>query len=178
MPAAIKGYTLIELLIVVTIMGLLSVSAIVYSRSLSQDQFLLKAIDNIQSLLRSAQGNATSAFSCGSNSGASNWSVAFTGDSNTSFMSLYCGSGATPTLVRSLQLENNIRIDSITGSACSSPAQLPVSVAYSALYGKAQFSGTSSCLTTSTTLTIVLRNTITNGTKSFVLTNGGAINAQ
>lgn len=176
MPPA--GYTLIELLVAITIIGMLSVTSFVYSRSLSQERFLAKALDSTQNLLRSAQANATSAFNCGSTTGASGWSVQFRSDDKTK-INLNCEK--SPSIIRTLNLENNIQVDSITGSSCSSTPSFSqaVNVFFSALYGKVIFSGGSdSCIANSSTLTITLKNRDTSSTKSFTISNGGAVNEQ
>lgn len=175
MPAA--GFTLIEMLIAITIIGVLSVTSFVYSRSLSQERFLAKALDSTQSLLRSAQSNATTGFNCGSTAGASGWSVQFKNDDKAK-INLNCDKSANP--IRTLSLENNIQVDSITGSSCMSapPFSQPVNVSFSSLYGKVTFSGSDSCIAQSSTLTITLKNISTAVTKTFTISRGGAINVQ
>lgn len=171
---------MVELLVVITIMGILSVTSIVYYRSLTSDKMLLKAKDSIQSLLRTAQSNATSGFTCGTVQGASTWSVRITGNTT---LELRCNPLSDPITVRTLALENDIQIDTVS-TECSGPLQLNeeaslLNIYYSPLLGKVQFEGSDACLadlTRSHTLTVTLKNA--NSRTSFIISRGGAINAK
>ena len=155
---------------VITIMGVLAVTSVVYYKSLTSDKMLLKAKDSIQSLLRTAQSNATSGFTCGTAQGAVTWSVKF---ENETTLKLSCNPANEPILVRTLILENDIKIEST-----------PVTVFYSPLLGKVLFKDQDEQLIDATELTITLKkantNCITNpdDCESFIISRGGAINAQ
>lgn len=189
-----KGYTLVELLVVITIMSLLSVTSFVYWKSLSSDRVLLKAIDNIQTLFRTAQSNATSGFSCAGVGGATTWSIRFN-LANKNKVDLLCnkivGSSSTPTIIRSLTLDN-VYVYTIkgVGPSCASyvdcnsivlPADFgsDITISYSPLNGKVQISGGGSCLSTASSLVIKLKKVNDEQAfKCFTISSGGAINAR
>ena len=58
------GYTLVELLVVISILAVLGVFVIVNFKNFAQDQVINKSIGQMQSVLRLAQSNATSGAFC------------------------------------------------------------------------------------------------------------------
>lgn len=179
-----NGYTLIELLVAISIVALLSVTSIVYYKSLLQDQPLKKAVNSVQSFLRTAQSNATSGFNCGSVTGASQWSVRFTG-SDKNKLYLNCGSADS---VKVLTLENVI-VGSIsaTGSTCSGEIGYPIDIIYKALAGTVSFAsehtGDIDCIAPATSVTLTLMSPDSSAScpdscKTITVTNGGAINVR
>ncbi len=168
------GYTLIELLVVISIISIMSVVGFVNFKGFSAEQVPIKAVSQIQSLLRLAQSNATSSTLCGNTSG--NWLLIFTDDKN---INLACGS--TPTVQKTYTLEN-AQIKSIIGSDCGTTSVVPLTITYSAGVGALTFSSSSfasfTCLSSST-WTFTLKNTLDNSkTKIFKLSKGGAINVE
>lgn len=178
-----NGYTLVELLVVIAIMGLLSISSVVYYKSLSSDKEILKAIDSVQSLLRTAQSNATSGFDCAGAKGATRWSVELNSNTIDLLCDEYVSSVLTTKKVKTLSLENNVKVD-FTGCGSDISLQPPISISYSPLLGKVQFTGTDTCIANSTGLTFTLKKADTNciinpeNCKSFTVSKGGAINAK
>ena len=173
-----RGYTLVELLVVVSVMALIGVVAFVNFKDFSQDQFLNKAAGQIQSFLRLAQSNATSSNLCGTLGGVS-WTVRFNSDKSTA--DIICDSDLTKPPYKTLALQN-VKIDSITATVCTA-LTLPVMVTYTALSGiptMADSSGgtNSTCLISSQSITINLINTKNNTLKSFSISKGGAIDVQ
>lgn len=172
-----NGYTLVELLVVLTIISIVGILVFVNFRTLSEDQVLKKAIGQVQTSFRLAQSNATSGYLCAGQGGAS-WSVQF-GSDNTK-VEIYCDK--TTMVQKSYTLEN-ATVTSIQGSGCSSPYTspftTPIKITYSPLYGNPKFEGpTDTCFTTnSPSIVFTLTNTKGN-TKSFKLSKGGAIDIQ
>ena len=64
MPKSVRGFTLIELLVVIVIMSIIGTFAIANYRSFGEDKELESASLDIQSLLRTAQTNATTGTKC------------------------------------------------------------------------------------------------------------------
>lgn len=181
MPAGrTLGYTIVELLVVIAILALLSVTSAVYYRSLTSDKILLKGIDSVQSLLRTAQSNAASGFSCTTTAGATIWFVQFRSDDKTK-IDLYCVDPGSNSNInrRTLTLEN-LQVSSIKGSGCTLTPQFntPVKVSFAPLFGKVSFSGGDTCIADSSTLTIILKSAGSNDSKSFTISSGGAVNVQ
>lgn len=175
-----NGYTLIELLIVLTIMAILSIVVFINYKTFSQDQILNKALGQVQTMLRLAQSNATASLNCGSSSGVS-WAVQFLLDKRT--LELTCG--PTDSVQKSLTLENS----EITSIKCSPPDSTcppqgatfspPLKISFSTLYGKVTFikSG-ESCVDTAQSVMVVLKNLKNNNNKCFTISKGGAIDVK
>lgn len=172
-----KGFTLVELLVVISIMAIMSVFTFINVKDFTTEQALNKAVGDIQSLMRLAQSNATSSTLCGSSGGVT-WTVRFNSDQST--LDIICGSNNT--LYRTLTLQN-VLIASIKTSSCISSLSLPVSFTYSALKGVPDVTDSSggissTCLGTTQSVTVNLLNAKSNSTKSFNISKGGAINVQ
>ena len=159
------GYTLIELLIVISIIGMLSVVAFVNFKDFSKDQQLKKAVGEVQSFLRLAQSNATSSVFCNGAYGVA-WKVIF----DTSKLEIKCGDDVS---IKTFDLQSGI---TQTVSGCSDLA-LPFKVSYSALKGERSILDNNGVLKNCGDVIITLTND-KGGTKSLTLTSGGAINVQ
>lgn len=144
MPKKSFGFTLIELLISISIISILSTIGFVEYRTFSASQVLTSSINELQSLLRIAQSNATSSLSY-QNHACKNWVVKFntnaegSGTAGTD-ISLICqpANSALPDIVKlpNLTLPPKVTISSITSSCNISFPTYSASVAFSALYGK------------------------------------------
>lgn len=172
-----RGFTLIELMVVIAITAILGIVAFVNFKDFAQNQVLNKAVGQIQTYLRLAQANATAGVLCSGQGGAS-WSVKFVDDTT---LKLTCGS--TGIDQKNLDLDENARIDSIKCSPASSECpqtgfNAPLTVNFAPLDGKINFSAGDSCINTASTLLITLKNLKNNSYKCFTISKGGAIDVQ
>ncbi len=167
-----RGFTLVELLIVISIIGILGVLTFANFKDFSQAQILSKAITDTQTILRQAQSNATSSTLC-NNTGGLNWGVNF--NSSGTGVDLICGPADS---VQKTINFTNVKVVSIKGSSCISKLNLPFKISYSPLYGKVTFTGSDNCIALSPTITLSITNNKTGEQKSFNITQGGATDAQ
>lgn len=190
MKLSVQGYTLIELLVVISIISILAIVGFVNFKDFSSDQVAIKAVGQIQSLLRLAQSNATTSTLCkktdGTYEGGVSWSLIFrTTDSVDKAIDLACG--PLNVIQKTYILENAI-IYSFKGFDCGSTGTLPFTITYSNItsangVGALTFSypGASPTCLTSTTWTFIVKNTLdttTTKTKTFILSKGGTIDVQ
>lgn len=179
-----SGYTLIELLIVISIISVLGIVGFVNYKSFSSDQVVVKAAGQIQTVLRLAQSNATTSTLCSDGQHSGPWLVVF----NQTSLFLACGSSSA--LERTYNLETAETNSILGSSSCSiivpsvtSPFTIsffppdpenPTSAGLTFSYSGA----TATCLGSST-WTFTVRNTkdITK-TTVFKLSKGGAIDVQ
>ncbi|MBI2018653.1 prepilin-type N-terminal cleavage/methylation domain-containing protein [Candidatus Daviesbacteria bacterium] len=170
----LKGFTLVELLVVISIMALLGVVAYANFKDFAQDQVVNKAIGQIQTAFRLAQANATSGVTC-LDLGGADWSVQIRTDGTN--VDLICGSSNS--VVQTTILEN-VEVDSVGGSACApgSTSALPLTVTYSKLSGTVKIDGSDNCIDNSATVSVNFKNLKTSNTKTFTISKGGAINVQ
>lgn len=166
------GYTLIELLVVISIISIMTVVGFVNFKDFSSDQITVKAIGQIQSVLRVAQSNATSSVLCGSNGGAS-WSVIID-NASPSTLTLACGSANSTQRVYALE---NAQIIQILGAGCGGLGA-PITFTYSSGMGALRVSPTNSCWDQAPSIVFTLRNMKNNTNKTFSVSKGGATNVQ
>ncbi len=171
-----EGYTLIELLIVMTIMAMVGLVGYVNYKQFSASQITTNAVTQIQSILRLAQSNATSSVLCNDNpASVSPWSLSF--NANQTSITLACGPSNSPWKTYNLE---NAKIDnSIAGSTCISPATLPFTISYSntSVLTFSSAGSTATCLQSASWI-FTVRNINDNSTKSFSISKGGAVNVQ
>lgn len=171
------GYTLIELLVVISIISLMAVVGFVNFKGFSADQVAIKAVGQIQSLLRLTQSNATSSTLCRGET-AKLWYLVITTDPAN--VDVRCD---TATVVNAYH--RSYPIDNVTVSVkCSSGdisgVNLPVTVSYSPLFGQINFMGTDGSVICNSTNSLFITATKQNATntKSLSITKGGAIDVQ
>ena len=140
-----KGYTLVEVLVVIAIMAILGTTGYANYISFSSNQILTDGVNKIQSLLRAAQTNATASV-IHNNSTCFNWSVRFNTDKKT--LSLFCETQSgdvekSPplTLPEGVTINTITAFDSSGGSICTSTnfaaqSAYTATTSYSTLYGK------------------------------------------
>lgn len=174
MKHSILGYTLIELLIVMSIISILAGVGYVNYRDFSINQDTVKTIGQIQSFLRLAQSNATSNTKCNGLE-ASAWYFKFL---NATTLELRCD--PNDYLHRSYTLEN-AKIDSISGSSCDpSSSIVPLTLKYLPGFGALTFSSsvfaaTPACLASNTWSVKIISLRDGSKFKKFTLSKGGAI---
>lgn len=175
-----RGFSLIELLVVISIASTLTVLGFVNFKDFSAEQVSNKAVGEIQTFLRLAQSNATTSTICkksdGTSEGGATWSLVFRVNKTT--IDLVCGS--TNAIQKTYVLEN-ATVDTIVGSACDGSSTIPLTLTYSSGSGALTFSSplaSPSCLA-SENWTFTIKNTLnTNKTKLLKISKGGAINVQ
>ncbi|MBI2601178.1 type II secretion system protein [Candidatus Daviesbacteria bacterium] len=175
-----KGFTLVEILVVVTIIGVLSATTFVKLGPVTSVQIINKALTETQSLIRTAQSNATTSTICDTRSALS-WSVYFDSTDQTKIY-LKCNDRTTP--IKTLALEK-AKIESIAGNgnscfsqgATTSYPTSNVTIKFYTLYSKMEFLG-DDCIAESTRLTVTLKtdNTSVEKTTDFTIDQGGGIN--
>lgn len=155
-----RGYTLVELMVVLTILAIIGLVAFANLKTFSKTQTVDQAISEVQSFLRLAQSNATAGVICGTQGGAY-WAVKF--ESNTQ-LKLRCGPTGVETEQKTLDL-----VGVQVSYSCPLDSQLIVT--YAPLSGAVNLGSCSD-------VTITLTSTQDGQSKSFVITKGGAINVQ
>lgn len=169
------GYTLIELLIVISITAILSLVGFANYKNFTQEQIVSKASADLQSMLRLVQSNASSSVLCTDNVNTSPWKISL----NQLSLTLSCG--PTNSIEKTYTFDK-AQISSITGSSCGgSASSLPVTITFVNIVGNLVFesSGASATCLSSQTWVITVTNTQdSTKTKSFTLSRGGAVDAQ
>lgn len=115
-----NGFTLVELLVVITIMALVGTFTLSNYGSFGEDQKLKNAVLDIQSLIRLAQTNATTNVKCNTEYGAK-WIVEFDGNKTTIYLKCLEPSGSIFTK-KTLHLDvngANIQIQSSSGDTAN-----------------------------------------------------------
>lgn len=167
--SAQKGFTLIELMVVITITAVIGVFTLSNYRSFGEDQNLKSAVLDIQSQFRAAQTNAQTNVKCDTANGAV-WQI----ELNRGSVKLKCQDPipSPPSVVKkTVTFPTNIVIDSLNGgSSCT--VTFPSMMTFGLLSGQVSL-GDPNCAS----LTIVLKNTNTTTTKSLTVDQSGRIYA-
>lgn len=172
------GFTLVELLVVITIMAIVGVFAFANLRSFGEDKKLQNSAVDLQSLLKVAQTNATTGLKCGTTASAI-WLVEFK-DAVT--LDLKCQvPPAAAVIIKSLTLKG-AEIQTIqTAKSCQ--VQLPLRVIYNNIFGYATFEYAigGGCIGDTSAVIVKLQtmeNAISNVTINVTITKGGAISIE
>lgn len=163
-----RGFTLVELLVVIAVMSLVGVYTFANYKSFGEDQNLKNAALDIQGILRSAQISASTNTKCSSKYGAT-WQVVYTDTKN---LTLQCKEPDASSFVvkKTLTLGTNITV-AVSGNNISCPS--PSVANFTPVSGVVDF-GATSC----TKLTFALTNSKTTSTQTVVIDTGGGIHAQ
>lgn len=119
----VKGFTLLELLVVVAIIGGLMALLLPQMSKFSNYQSLEDSAEQLQSALRTAQNNATSGTQCGSGIAASEWYLQFL--SSTQYkVGVVCSDQAssptpTPLPTTTYNLPSGVSVSKVEVSRCS-----------------------------------------------------------
>lgn len=172
------GFTLVELMVVIAITAILGVVAFVNFKDFAQDQILTKAQGQIQTYLRLAQANATAGVIC-NNQGGVSWSAKF----DVNKVKLSCGTSASEQKTQDFEGVEVISIQCSPASNASCPPDgltfsPPLTVSFAPLNGNLSFTDGDACITSASTMMIVLRNQKNDAKKCFTISKGGAIDAQ
>lgn len=172
-----KGYSLVELLVVMSILSIVGLFTFINLGTFREDKSLENNSGALQSLIRDAQAKAGSRVKCDSAAGAT-WTVEF---SSNKTVNLKCkGTGQTSSIQKTtLTLEGNIEIGTIrASSSCVStfPAVV-VNLNFPPLSSSPSFEDTATaCINTAASLQVILNNSKTSSTKVMTITRGGSIN--
>lgn len=178
------GYTLIELLVAISVIAILSIVTFINFKGFSQDQLLNEAVGQVQTMLWLAQSNATSGLKCNNNP-AKSWMVEFSKNLDQYYIKLKCNYAQSPDVEKkTLTLKGGVTVDAIShGSECLTvtfPTNT-MTILYTTLYGKTEFIlargvGGSECNADVPTITVTLKRN--NSTKILTINKGGAIDVQ
>lgn len=172
-----RGFTLIEILVGLAVVAVLGIAGYINYRTFSQEQVMDDAVSKAQSLLRTAQTNATASLKC-ETVASTEWMVVFT---NTTTLQLQCKrlDNLQEKTIKQLILTNNVQIDSIGTLSCT--ALFPMTIGFNTLSGKVSFSDPNPrriCIERLNEITVKIKHTLSpNLLKSITITNGGGINA-
>lgn len=120
MKIILKGFTLIELLVVIAVMAIVGTFTVANFRSFGEDKELANAALDIQSLLRTAQTNASANVKCPNGFPSKNWLVNFISSQR---IDLDCAdSTGGVSSVKSLSLGNNIQLGAVENTSPTVPA--------------------------------------------------------
>ncbi|OGE64584.1 hypothetical protein A3J13_01480 [Candidatus Daviesbacteria bacterium RIFCSPLOWO2_02_FULL_36_8] len=188
---SVHGFTLVELLVSISVIAILSTVGFIEYRTFSANQILNSSVNDVQSFLRVAQSNATAAVtltSGGVNYSCKNWVATFRTDGKN--IDLICEEAVLVNyqdhIKSTLILPANVTIGGISTSCIGSTfPTYSTSVAFSALYGKpsivmARGAGPpSECIsTTDMIVTIQYSQGSTTFTKKITISTGGKIDAE
>jgi prepilin-type N-terminal cleavage/methylation domain-containing protein len=171
-----KGFTLLELVVVIGLIAVISTVAFAHFINLTRDQILINASSDMVNFFRLAQTNAKSAVKCGENHDVQSyaWSV-YISDPKT--LNLYCHTTSSPVFAggvfdRDFSLASGpVIIHSL------SSLTIPLQIDYSALYGEMKFRTDSVNYSTvaNNALEIKLQNTVTGEFKGVVINTAGSV---
>lgn len=171
-----RGYTLVELLVVLVIIAIISLIGFINYKSFAADQIIQKAVGVVQSTIRLAQSNATASVLCNTNA-SSSWAVKLDSGS----IDLSCRqTDQTTDLLQKTYLLENAQIDKLKCGGRDLEFGPPVTLTYLTGAGTLTFSGSDSCLPNAPSLQITIKN-IQNPNVSprpFTISKGGAIDVK
>lgn len=168
MPKLSAGFTLVELMVVISIMAILTVVAYINVGSFRQDQELVTMTADLQNFIRLAQTNATTNLQCEGSPGA-DWIVEF--KKEFSVIALKCSLSETD--IKIMPHKDNIIIKSIQDSENCFPTR----IRFSPLFGMVAFETDSlGCFNSDIqTLSLEIFNETNMTSKTIVINKGGSI---
>lgn len=198
-----RGFTLIELLVVIAIMAIVGTFAIANFRTFGEDQDLKSAALDLQSLIRTAQTDATTGVRCDDDPThtLNSWRVNVYKQLNKYRAQLACvyNVGASRGYVEKKvdTLKDNLKIENITGDSVSCVQTLPgdieanyyATVVFTPISGQVGFVAGNGfaadgswqgipCFGSTNTFRVNVQNTKTMSTKSLTVDRGGRVYEQ
>lgn len=171
-----NGFTLVELLIVITIIAIISAFVAVNFKGNREEQALQREQLKLQSILKLAQTNASSSTLCSDLGGGASWKLAM--DPLQEKITLSCQKGEEVIEDRSYILEGGISMSFLCSQTSTSFAS-GVEITYTTLSGIPTFSGIEYCGQDFSGLVIKFESEKDSSlTKEFTISSGGAINAK
>lgn len=166
------GYTLVELLVVMTIMSLIGLAAFINLGNFREDKLLDTSLTNLQSLIRTAQSNASTGVLC-SGVGGAIWNIEFK-DNKTINLDCQAAGQQNSVNVSATLLGGDVQVQSISGdSGCS--GAFPTTVNFLPVSGGITFTDLiNTCIGPSQSLTAILSGKT--GTRTVTINKGGSIN--
>ena len=172
-----SGFTLVELLVVISIMALMSMTALINFKNFRSDAAIKVAASDLQSLIRIAQSNATSRINCGSNPGAI-WMIE-SRDSKTFDLKCYISDPTRAITKKTVLFANPVELVAISGTGVCT---IPFRVKFAPLYGTITFkeanTNEDSCFSDSSDLSMTLEDTKTHAQKIINVNKGGVVNVK
>lgn len=171
---ALGGYTLVELLVVMTILSLIGLTSFINLGNFREDKLLDTSLTNLQSLIRTAQSNASTGVLC-SGVGGAIWSIEFIKDSKTINLKCQASSQTATVSIPATSLVGDVQVKSISsGSSCSSDT---VTVNFLPVSGGTTFTDLiNTCIGPSQSLTVTLYLSGKIETRTVTINKGGSIN--
>lgn len=182
MERSAPGFTLVEILVVISIMVILVILVLPQFKDFNKSQNLKEGVEQLQSNLRIAQNNATSGVQCNSSTQASNWYIKFIDNSSYVFENTCPGMGYT--FSKTYTLPSGVTIGDIKVESPDDPVTYSctivdpynplVQIEFGNISGVVNFISDNSCTVLANyNLKVKLSNNT--GNASVVVEKGGAI---
>ncbi|MBI2599683.1 prepilin-type N-terminal cleavage/methylation domain-containing protein [Candidatus Daviesbacteria bacterium] len=178
-----RGFTFIELLVVISILAITTMVSVVYYKDFSADQATKKAVGQVQSLIRLAQSNATSYTKCpdpgAADQSVKSWYLVFTNATN---IDLRCDTASTTNYTLRSYILENVGLTIQGDSGC--PIGFSATLSYRSGVGTQSISSsdisvTPACLNSSRlTFTLSNQSNPSSSPIPFNVSKGGSINVQ
>lgn len=178
-----KGFTLIEILVVIAITAVAGIVAFVNLRGFGSEQNLKNNSLNLINILKSVQTNANASLKCNRNDPVS-WQVRLYQQSGRINLDTACQykdsqGNLQLSVVSSKKLDGSVLLEVIEGSETCRAADFstdPLTISFTLLTGKPNFSAFNPCFTLSNEITITLKDSKDQNAKVSVKVNkGGAV---
>lgn len=184
MPISARGFTLVELLITLTIITIFGLFSIANFGSFGESQKLKGLAFDVQSFIRSTQTSASSRTACpiGTTDFGANWWTEIQTGNNDITQKCQIGSGTITTTKTYLVNSSspNLLVDSIKCADNSTTTSGVVTIKYAPLTASVTISDSNgvTCFTTSQFILVSVKNTKTQETKVVKIDKGGTASVE